>query len=71
VADADDTSTVGTGFVLQDYSDRGLVDALGRALALYKDRHAWARLQRRGMACDFSWDASAREYVKVYERVLR
>ena len=25
-------------------------------------------LQRAGMSRDFSWDASAQEYVKVYER---
>ena len=27
----------------------------------------WQAIQRRGMKMDFSWDASAREYVKVYE----
>ena len=27
---------------------------------------SWAALQRNGMARDFSWDVSAREYVKVY-----
>jgi glycogen synthase len=26
-------------------------------------------LMRNGMAKDFSWNASAREYVRVYERI--
>ncbi len=27
-------------------------------------------MQRAGMAKDFSWDASAGEYVKAYERAI-
>ena len=58
----------GTGFVFQDYSPQALLDTLRWALATYRDRDTWRRLQVTGMAQDFSWDASAREYVKVYER---
>ena len=36
-----------------------------------EDRAAWRRIQAAGMRQDFSWDASAREYVKVYERAAR
>ena len=57
-----------TGFVFRDYTPAALLEALSRALALYPDRRAWRALQHAGMRQDHSWDRSAREYVKIYER---
>ena len=34
-------------------------------------RKEWKKIQQNGMKLDFSWDASAREYVKVYEGAPR
>ena len=31
----------------------------------------WRALQAAGMRQDFSWDRSAREYVKIYERAMQ
>jgi starch synthase len=61
----------GTGFVFHDYSGAAMLEALGRALAAYADTRRWRRLQAAGMAEDHSWDHSAREYVKIYERAVR
>jgi starch synthase len=60
----------GTGFLFSDYSPAALLDALARALAVYRQPRAWRRLQVNGMKKDFSWDRSAAEYVKVYKRVI-
>ena len=60
----------GTGFTFDDYSAQALLDTLKWALDTYRDRGTWARIQQEGMRQDFSWDASARQYVKVYERAL-
>ena len=65
-----DTVPVSTGFVFDDYTPAALLEALERALALFKDRRKWRTLQAAGMKQDHSWDRSAREYVKMYERVL-
>jgi starch synthase len=59
-----------TGFVFEEYAPSALLDALRRALALFKDRRTWRALQLTGMRADYSWDRSAREYVKLYERAL-
>ena len=59
----------GTGFKFSDYNPESLLDTIRVALAAYKDRTAWERLMRNGMSRDFSWAASARKYVEVYERV--
>jgi starch synthase len=60
----------GTGFRFDAPDGTGLVWALDQALATWKDRRAWTALQKRGMARDFSWDRSARDYVALYERAI-
>jgi starch synthase len=59
-----------TGFVFSEYSPSGMVEALTRALALFPKTGEWRSLQLAGMQEDFSWDRSAQEYVKIYERAL-
>lgn len=66
VIDADKFGKTGTGFKFSDYSSDGLMWALGRALKAFGDPARWRAIQRNAMKQDFSWDASAREYVKVY-----
>jgi starch synthase len=60
-----------TGFVFHDYSSEALLEALERALAAFRDRRGWRALQRAGMKEDHSWDRSAREYVRIYERAAK
>ena len=46
-----------------------MLDALRAAATLYRDKpDAWLTVVRNGMAQDYSWATSAREYGKVYER---
>ena len=58
----------GTGFTFEEHSSPALLRALRVALGVYEDRTAWRRMQAAGMWQDFSWEASAQEYVNVYER---
>jgi starch synthase len=57
-----------TGFVFEDYRPDALLRTLERALEVYQDKRKWRALQVAGMSQDHSWDRSAREYVKIYER---
>ncbi len=59
-----------TGFVFVDYTPAALLETLGRALKAFADPARWRKIQANGMALDHSWDRSAREYVKIYERAL-
>jgi starch synthase len=59
----------GTGFKFSDYSGESLLLTVRHALGAYRDQTSWQVLMRNGMGRDFSWDASAKEYVRVYERV--
>jgi starch synthase len=59
----------GTGFKFSEYNSEALLMTIKEALRAYQDQTTWLALMRNGMMKDFSWNASAREYVKVYERV--
>jgi starch synthase len=59
----------GTGFKFADYSGETLLLTIRLALVAFRDQSSWQVLMKNGMAKDFSWQAWAREYVKVYERV--
>jgi starch synthase len=64
-------TNAGTGFKFGDYTPEALRASLQRALDLYRKPKLWRAVQRAGMAMDFSWDASAAEYVNVYEKAIR
>jgi starch synthase len=57
----------GHGFRFAEYSAQSLVDAVAEAVEVYRQPQLWERLQRNAMACDFSWRAAAKQYVKLYE----
>jgi starch synthase len=59
----------GTGFKFSDYSGESLLLTVRQALQAFRDQPSWQTLMRNGMGKDFSWNASAKEYVRVYERV--
>ena len=63
----DPVSGRGTGFKFSEYAAPALLEALQEALAAYADKTAWRRLQVNGMAKDFSWNASALEYARLYD----
>jgi starch synthase len=58
----------GTGFKFTEYSGEALLATIRTALQVFQDGASWQTLMCNGMARDFSWNASAREYVRVYER---
>jgi len=60
-----------TGFAFREYRPEALLDALTRALAAFANAAKWRAIQTSGMHQDFSWDRSAAEYVKLYDRVRR
>jgi len=59
----------GTGFKFQEYTGDALLRTIHQALQVHRDQTSWQRLMQNGMSKDFSWKISAREYVRVYERV--
>lgn len=58
--------TAGTGFKFGPYSGDALMEAVGQALKVYRQREVWRRLMMNGMAKDFSWAQSAMKFSEIY-----
>jgi starch synthase len=69
IQEYDPARGTGNGFKFQEYSAAALVASLQKALTAYQRKGAWRQLVQQAMACDFSWDVSAREYVRLYQRL--
>jgi starch synthase len=51
-------------------SAAGLLTAIERAVAYYRNAATWPTLQRAGMVRDFSWKASALSYLALYRSLI-
>jgi len=59
------------GFSFDDFSPLALESALNRALDIYHNRSdVWQQLMQTGMSRDWSWNASARQYVDLYQNIV-
>jgi starch synthase len=61
----------GTGFQFSGLNPQEFLAAIDRALAAFQHKEGWQQLMQNGMAKNFSWEHPAREYVEIYEEVLR
>jgi starch synthase len=73
VVDCTDDSLVdgtASGFAFTGMTANNLLATIQRAVECYHHKDRWRSLCRLCMAKDFSWEASARNYHRVYLRVL-
>jgi starch synthase len=59
----------GNGFSFQEFTLEGIESAFNKALKLYKDKTKMKSVIQRGMAKDFSWNKSAKEYIDLYNKI--
>ncbi|MCL2377093.1 MAG: glycogen synthase GlgA [Defluviitaleaceae bacterium] len=65
----DYASGEGYGLLFEDYLHSGIMWAVDEALMLYADDKHFKTARANSMAADFSWEASAKEYVKLYNHI--
>ncbi|MBI3991175.1 MAG: glycogen synthase, partial [Candidatus Omnitrophica bacterium] len=58
------------GFSFKEYTKGALKSAINDAKKIYSDPVKWDALRKRAMAQDFSWEESAREYIRLYEKLI-
>ena len=58
------------GFVLNEQSASALYLTINRALSLYNQPTTWRKIQNTAMNGDYSWNASALNYLKLYKEAL-
>ena len=59
------------GLVFTKYTAKDFVDVVKEALRIFNDGGRMPRLIQSAFQEDFSWDHSAKQYVKVYEQLIR
>lgn len=67
----DSDTGMGNGFSFAYYNAHDMLFTIKRALKYYNDSpEIWEEMQLRGMNSDFSWKASASEYVELYKKLM-
>lgn len=59
------------GFTFTSYNAHELLYTVKQALSVYKDDVEWKNLRRAAKNSNFTWDSSAKEYIKIYENLLK
>jgi starch synthase len=70
VTDLTDNDERADGIKFSEYSARALAKAIRKALVLYENPELLAQYRQNAMRADFSWERTAGEYVRVFERAL-
>lgn len=59
------------GIKFSEYSEGALAKGIRKALALYREPKLLRAFQMNAIAADFSWERTAEDYVRTYERACR
>lgn len=59
-----------TGFVFNEYKSEALLECLKEALKFYQNQRKWRGLIKQAMTKDSSWLKSAKEYLKLYKKLV-
>ena len=63
-------SQTGTGYCFDRYEPLDFYTCMVRAWEGFRFKDQWTTLQQRGMRQNFSWDKSAKQYIRTYREVL-
>ncbi len=61
----------GYGITFYDFSIEAAAEAIQRGIDLYQQGNKMAGTRKKIMNLDFSWNASAKEYIKLYHELIR
>jgi starch synthase len=70
VVDVRESAKRANGIKFHDCSSRALAKAMGKALVLHRTPELLQHFRQNAMRADFSWDRTAQDYVRVYERAI-
>ena len=59
-----------TGFLFEKYESNALLKIINLAAGCFKNKSAWRKMAKKAMNQDFSWRRPAREYLKLYKKII-
>ena len=60
----------GNGFVFTEYTKEDFIEAVDEALKVYKHKNQMEDLLQQALRYRFSWEKSAKDYVRIYQKCL-
>lgn len=70
VQNYDPRAETGSGFVFKKYDADDMLKAIERAVKVFQDQKRWAKLLKNAMKQDYSWEAAAEKYTKLYAKLV-
>lgn len=67
----DKNTSQGNGFTFKAYKSKDMVQTIKRAVKTFQDQETWMKIQKTGMASNYSWNLSAKKYMDLYEKALQ
>ena len=61
----------GNGFTFSAYNAHDMLYVIREAEGVYRDADKWHELMLRAMSVDFSWGASAKKYISMYDKIIK
>lgn len=62
---------IASGFVFYDYHVKALLAAINHVFTLWEQPAVWQTVQKQAMSQNFSWRASAADYLILYKKITR
>jgi len=66
----DPIHNTGNGFVFTEYTKEAFIEAIDESLKVYKQKAYMADLLDQSLRYRFSWEKSAKEYVRIFQKCL-
>jgi starch synthase len=60
----------GNGVTFVTYNAHDMLDAVKRAVEIYRDKEQFEKLRYNAKTADFSWNASAKRYIDMYNELI-
>lgn len=61
----------GRGFTFKTYNAYDMLDAIHRAVGTYYNKEEWNACMKNAMSGDYSWKASAKQYIDLYKGLIQ
>jgi starch synthase len=63
-----DTVNENNGFPFEIYSQEELIKTIKKSMSAFRNKTKWNKILTQAMECNFSWEASAKKYIRLYEK---